>query len=226
MRRWLPALLLMLVLLGAAVYAHSQNVTLGTILRWTYDRTHDAPWLLMILFLVRPPFIVPISLPVVFCGTLWGVWPGALYAVIGMMLSAASSYGLARYVLPRGNAEAAASPNALSRWFGRLRREGFLTVCVMRLMLLPFDPVNFAAAGLRVNFRTFYSATLLGNTAATAIYASVGAAIHLDGLINGQTDVSILSVIDVRQVLLALALILASILIARIIRRRQDQVLR
>lgn len=222
LRRWLPALLLGLILLVIAAIAYGRGVTAGTILRWTYEHTQGAPWLLMILFFLRPPFIVPVSLPVFLCGALWGLWPGGLYAVIGMMLSAASSYALARYVLPPKKILAESAPaNLLSRWFERLRRDGFLTVCIMRVTLLPFDPVNFAAAGLGVNFRTFYLATFLGNTVATVIYASVGAAIHLDTLMSGQVHVPLGKMIDIPQILLALAMILASMLVARIIRRRQ-----
>ncbi|MGH8505299.1 MAG: TVP38/TMEM64 family protein [Stenotrophobium sp.] len=222
LRRWLPALLLALLLAVVAVIAYGCGVTVGTMLRWAYERTQHAPWLLMILFFLRPPFIVPVSLPVFLCGALWGLWPGGLYAVIGMMLSAASSYALARYVLPAKSILSDKAPaNVLSRWFERLRRDGFLTVCIMRVMLLPFDPVNFAAAGLGVNFRRFYLATLLGNTVATVLYASVGAAIHLDTLMSGQAHVPLGDLIDVPQILFALAMILASMLVARIIRRRQ-----
>ncbi|HWU67309.1 MAG TPA: VTT domain-containing protein [Stenotrophobium sp.] len=222
LRRWLPVLLLGALLAVVAVIAHGRGVTAGTLLRWAYEHTQDAPWLLMILFFLRPPFIVPVSLPVFLCGALWGLWPGGLYAVAGMMLSAASSYALARYVLPAGDVLSGEAPaNLLSRWFERLRRDGFLTVCIMRVMLLPFDPVNFAAAGLGVDFRRFYLATLLGNTVATVIYASVGAAIHLDTLMSGQAHVPLGDLVDVPQILFALAMILASMLLARIIRRRQ-----
>ncbi|MGH8455837.1 MAG: TVP38/TMEM64 family protein [Stenotrophobium sp.] len=222
LRRWLPALALMAVLLAIALFAWARGYTVPAFLRWAYETTHDAPWLLLLLFAVRPPFILPVSLPVFLCGALWGLWPGGLYAVIGMLLSAVSSYATARYVLPPSATARPEAAGLMSKWIARLRRDSFLTVMIMRLMLLPFDPVNFAAAGLRVNFRTFFLATVVGNTVATVVYANVGAAIHLDELLSGRANLSLGSVIDIPQLVLAAVFIAISLLVARVIRKRQD----
>lgn len=219
LRHWLPLLLFALALTASLAVAHAQGVTVASALRWLYVTLRDAPWLVLVLFALRPPFVLPISWLVLLCGMLWGLLLGGACAVVGMLLSAASSYAAARFLLPPQSADGAAS-GKLGAWLARLRREGFMSVTLMRLMLLPFDLVNFAAAGLRVDFRSFFLATALGNTVATAIYASVGASIHVEAFLDSGHLPALREVLDTRQLLLTLAALAASLLLAHWFKRR------
>jgi phospholipase D1/2 len=222
-KRWLPALLLGLALLAALIAAHVAGVTIPAALRWIYHAVKDAPWLLLALCALRPPFILPISWPVLLCGAVWGLWPGGAYAVAGMLLSAASSYVIARFIVPAHN-DAAPPASKFDRWLQRLRHEGFMAVVLMRLMLLPFDMVNYAAAALQVKLRSFMLATVIGNTAATLIYSSIGASIRLDAILAGN-EPPLRELFNGRQLLVTLALLALSLLIAYVVKKRSGAAL-
>lgn len=216
-KRWLPAFILVALLIAALVEASIYGITLSTALRWIYSTIKDEPWLLLLVCALRPPFILPISWLVLLCGTLWGLWLGGLYAVTGMLISAASSYVIAHYTVPKGKSES--QQTKFGVWLQRLRKEGFMSLVLMRLMLLPFDMVNFAAAALHVNFRDFMLATLIGNAAATLIYASIGASIRLDVILSGN-EPPLSQIFDARQLALTIVLLAISLLIARYVKKR------
>lgn len=216
-KRWLPAFILVALLLAALIEASVYGITLSSALRWIYNTVKDSPWLLLLVCALRPPFILPISWLVLLCGTLWGLWMGGLYAVLGMMISAASSYWIARITVPRNQSES--SQSKFGAWLQRLRREGFMSVVLMRLMLLPFDMVNFAAAALHVNFRDFMLATLLGNAAATLIYASIGASIRLDAILSGH-EPPLSEMLNTKQLALTIIVLGISLLVARYVKKR------
>ena len=216
-KRWIPAFILSALLIVALVEASIYGVTLSSALQWIYNTIKDSPWLLLLVCALRPPFILPISWLVLLCGTLWGLWAGGLYAVIGMLTSAASSYWIARLTVPKSQSKP--SQSRFGVWLQRLRREGFMSVVLLRLMLLPFDMVNFAAAALHVNFRDFILATLIGNTAATLIYASIGSSIRLDVILSGH-EPPLSEMFNGRQLAFTIILLVISLLIARFVKKR------
>jgi uncharacterized membrane protein YdjX (TVP38/TMEM64 family) len=216
-KRWLPAFILLALLLLGLVEANVYGITLASALRWIYNTIKDAPWLLLLVCVLRPPFIFPISWLVLLCGTLWGLWICGLYAVSGMLISAASSYWIARLTVPKS--KTASAQSKFGAWLQRLRRDGFMSVVLMRLMLLPFDVVNFAAAALQVNFRLFMLATLIGNVTATLIYASIGASVRLDVILSGHQP-PLSEVFDARQLALTIVLLGISLLVARYVKKR------
>lgn len=218
-KRWIPAFILLALLIVALVEASIYGVTLSSALRWIYNSIKDAPWLLLLACALRPPFIFPISWLVLLSGTIWGLWMGGLYAVSGMMISAASSYWIAQVTVPRSQNES--SRSRFGAWLQRLRSNGFMSVVLMRLMLLPFDMVNFAAAALHVNFRDFLLATLIGNTAATLIYASIGSSVRLDVILSGH-EPPLSEILDERQLALTVILLVISLLIARYVKKRSN----
>ena len=218
-KRWLPLLLLGLVLTVTLTIVWRQGITVSAAMRGLYLTVKQAPWLLLLLFALRPPLILPISWLVLLSGMLWGLVAGGAVAVSGMLLSAASSYALARFVLPEREG-AVAVTSRLGAWMQRLRRDGFMSVVLMRLTLLPFDLVNFTAAALRVDFRSYFLATILGNTVATLIYASIGASIHIDAFLDSSELPSLHEALDARQLLATLIVLIASLLMARYFRKR------
>lgn len=216
-KRWIPASILFVLLVIVLVEAGIYGVTLPDALHWIHNTVRNAPWLLLLVCALRPPFILPISWLVLLCGTLWGLWMGGFYAVVGMLISAASSYWIARLTVPRSHAES--SRSKFGEWLQRMRREGFMSVVLLRLMLLPFDMVNFAAAALHVNFRDFMLATLIGNTVATLIYASIGSSIRLDVILSGH-EPPLSEMLNGRQLALTVLMLVISLLIARYVKKR------
>lgn len=216
-KRWFPVFILIALLITGLIEASIYGITLSTALRWIYSTVKDAPWLLLLVCALRPPFIFPISWLVLLCGTLWGLWIGGLYAISGMMISAASSYWIARWTVPKS--QKSTSQSKFNLWLQRMRRDGFMSVVLMRLMLLPFDMTNFAAAALHVNFANFMLATLIGNAAATLIYTSIGASVRLDVILSGQ-EPPLSQIFDAKQLMLTFGLLAISLLVARYVKKR------
>lgn len=218
-KHWLPALILVSLLVGALVEASIVGITLSSALRWIYATLKESPWVLLLLCAVRPPFIVPISWLGLLCGALWGLWLGGLYAIAGMLTSAACSYAIAKFVVPSSKGQS--KKNKFNAWLERKRQDGFMSVVLMRLMLLPFDVVNFAAATLKINLREFMLATLIGNAAVTLIYTSIGASVRLDIILSGgQPPLS--EIFDMRQLAIAIFLLVISLALAAYVKKRSN----
>ncbi len=88
------------------------------------------------------------------------VWPGALAA-------AAISFMVARTV----GRDLAASliGDRLSKYDDSIARNGFKTVLLLRLMCVPFAPLNFGLGLTRVRFWDYFLATALGEAATISI---------------------------------------------------------
>lgn len=88
------------------------------------------------------------------------VWPGALAA-------AAISFLLARTV---GRAFVVAHfGDRLGRYDDSIGRNGFKTVLLLRLMFVPFAPMNFGMGLTKVRFWDFFFATALGEAATISV---------------------------------------------------------
>src|SRR5690554_6416146 len=108
-------------------------------------------WLLLI-YLVRPLFLLPVSVLTVFAGFLFGVWQGMLWSAAASVASAALGYWLAR--LAAGDRVQNQGPTAQ-----RLMNNAFEAVLTMRLASMPGDPINFLCGALRVPICPFLAAT-------------------------------------------------------------------
>ena len=219
LKRWLPALILTVLLLLMVFEARIHGITLPAALNWIYLTIRRDPWVILLIYAVRPPFILPISWLVLLCGTVWGLWLGGLYAMVGMMISAASAYAIARFTVPPSQGDVRRS--RLGAWMQRMRQQGFMSLVLMRLMLLPFDMVNFAAAALHLNFRNFMLGTLIGNAAATLIYTSIGASVRLDIILSGQ-EPPLGEIFKGEQLATTVVLLALSLLVAHYVKKRSN----
>jgi uncharacterized membrane protein YdjX (TVP38/TMEM64 family) len=97
----------------------------------------------------------------------------------------------------------------------RLRRNGFMAVLIMRLLLLPFDPINYLAGFARVRWPAFAMATLLGIIPTAFAFTSFGAAIDVQALAAGE-----MPHFDWRMLGLAAVILAAGVLFSRYYQRR------
>lgn len=214
------ALLIWMLLLGSyAVYYQLHGLTLETSLRQLlalFD-TPYGPLIYLASFLIRPLLFFSVGILCIMGGMIFG--PGSLlhlllalaYAVVGVICSAMISFGIGRFLsnglVPPVNA---ARGELIQRYAERLRRNGFLTVLTMRLVLLPFDVVNYLAALMAVDWKAFLVATALGVVPSTFAFVSFGAAIDMSQIAAGRTPQ-----IDITLILFAAALFLVSMLVSR-----------
>jgi len=196
--------------------ASAAIIQLGDWLRGSYG-----PLLYLMLFILRSLLffsagILSVAGGVIFAGGVDGNLPLAiLYVMIGTQLSALISFGLARYF---GTALGENQFEQERRWtpyLKRLRQNGFMAVLLMRLLLLPFDPINYLAGFANVSWRAFTLATLLGIIPTAFAFTSFGAAIDLQTLAAGQ-----MPQFDWQMLLLALVILVGSLLISRSYQQR------
>lgn len=214
------------LLLGSyALYAWRNGLTvertLQQLLVWL--DTPYGPFLYLLSFLIRPLLFFSAGILCIMGGVIFGA--GSMvnllialgYATVGVIASALISFGIGRFlsqgVIGDGNQR---SNPLVQRYAERLRCNGFLTVLSLRLLLLPFDVVNYLAGLVAVDWKAFTVATAIGVLPSTLAFVSFGAALDVSQLAAGQTPQ-----LDGKMIGLALALFALSLLISRWYKRRE-----
>lgn len=217
------ALLLWLLLIGGyLVYGWRSGLTVTTALVQISDwlRSPYGAVIYLLLFLLRSLLffsagILSIAGGIIFGGGAAGnLLLAFTYVMIGTNLSALLSFGLARYFGASLSAEVLTHERRWTPYLARLRHNGFMAVLLMRLLLLPFDPINYLAGFARVGWSAFALATVLGIIPTAFVFVSFGAAIDLQALAAGQ-----LPRFDWRMLGLAALILAASFLISRYYQR-------
>jgi uncharacterized membrane protein YdjX (TVP38/TMEM64 family) len=162
------------------------------------------------IYTLRPLIFFPASLLTLGIGALCGPLWGSVFAIIGSNLSATLAYFVGRMLgqesVPSEN------QNALQRYLQRMRQNSFETIFIMRLIFLPYDLVNYAAGFLRINYIPFILATILGSIPGTISFVLFGAS---SGLESGSPK------FDWRILLISVAIFVASLLVSRLVKRRE-----
>lgn len=171
----------------------------------------------ILVYLARPIVLFPASVLTIVGGILFGPVLGVLVVVVAANASAMIAYGVGRLLgrTPGRPEPAAATGEAtlVRRWSSRMRDNSFETVLVMRLLFLPYDLVNYLSGVLRLRWMPFLLATALGSLPGTVSFVLLGAS--LDRVDDG------LGGIDAPTLVASIVVFLVSLLIARLLRRRQ-----
>lgn len=184
--------------------------------------TPYGPLLYLLSFLIRPLLFFSAGILCIMGGVIFGAGSTvnlliALgYATLGVIASAIISFGIGRFlgqgIIASSNEK---SNHFVQRYAERLRRNGFLTVLSMRLLLLPFDVVNYLAGLVAVDWKAFTLATAIGVLPSTFAFVSFGAALDVSQLAAGQKPQ-----IDIKMIALAIALFVLSLFISRWYKQR------
>ncbi|RRR73042.1 MAG: TVP38/TMEM64 family protein [Candidatus Viridilinea halotolerans] len=183
-------------------------------------RTPLGPLLYILIYTLRPLAFFSAIIVTLLGGAIWGpVW-GTVFVVIGSNMSATLAYGFGRIfgqgVLATG--APAASAGVVHRYAERLRANAFSTILVMRLIFLPYDLVNYLAGFLRVPYRPFVLASILGSLPGTLTFVLAGAALDIDDIFAGNVSVA---AINPWMLGLSAILFAGGIAIARLLKRRE-----
>lgn len=163
------------------------------------------------VYALRPLAVFPATVLTIAAGLLFGPVVGIIAAVIGANLSAALTWFIGRSIAGDPDSE---RRDLMRRWADRLRRDSFSTVLVMRLLFLPYDLVGYVSGFLRISFWPFLTATAIGSLAGTVAFVLAGASIdRLDQGVAG---------IDPWVIAISAVLFVASLVGARLLRRRTD----
>ncbi len=212
------ALFFWIVLLGSYQwYAwHNHLVPLQALQQIIHllDSNMFGPLLFIVIYTLRPLILFPATVLTLGAGFVFGPVLGIAYTIVGSNLSALLAFFLGRF-LGEGLLNGKNTTGVLQRYTDRLRDHSFETVLLMRFIFLPYDLVNYLCGVLRVNWQAYLLATILGSLPGTIAVALAGSSIHGD-LSRG------LPHFDPRIFAVSVVLLVVSLLISRIIKRREQ----
>lgn len=162
------------------------------------------------IYAVRPLVLFPASLLTIAGGIIFGPVLGILMVTIGANLSAMVAYWVGRSLGAPGG-QGKDETTFLARWSTKMRDRSFATVMLLRLALLPYDLVNYAAGLLRIRPGPFLAATAIGSLPGSIAYVLAGASIdRVDEGVSG---------IDGRVIVASVVLFAVSLVVAKILQR-------
>jgi len=184
-------------------------------------RTPFGPLLYILIYTLRPLAFFSAVIVTLLGGAIWGPLWGTVFVVIGSNLSASLAYGFGRVfgqgILPEGGKDA--TGGIVGRYAERLRKNAFTTVLIMRLIFLPYDLVNYLSGFLRVPFRPFILASILGSLPGTLTFVLAGASLDIDDIFAGRFSIS---AINPWTLVLSVVLFVAGLVIARLLRQKEQ----
>jgi len=164
--KWGLALFLLLIASAGAAWQWlplggeiDLNGMIDGIARW---RDHPLALGMVLAAYVLAGFaLVPVTLLIAGTGAAFGPLLGSLYAIAGVLASAAAAH-TAGAILARAGVQRLAGAR-LQRFLGAQARGGVLAVAGVRMIpLAPFTVVNIVFGALDVKLRVFLAGTLLG----------------------------------------------------------------
>lgn len=134
-----------------------------------------APLAIIVVHVLSGLIAAPGMLMIAATVLLFGAWPGALYALLGMLANGITVYAIGRFGARRAVDQWLAG-RAGSRLDGLnrlLARRGVLTIALVRLAPVPYSLVNIIAGASRIGFVDFVLGTAIGLLPVIALLAGV-----------------------------------------------------
>jgi phosphatidylserine/phosphatidylglycerophosphate/cardiolipin synthase-like enzyme/uncharacterized membrane protein YdjX (TVP38/TMEM64 family) len=172
------------------------------------------PLAVMIGYVAAGFLMVPVMLLIAVTGIVFGPLRGFLFAICGVLLSAAAGYGLGHW-LGRETVQRLLGPriNRLSR---RIARRGILAIMIVRMLpIAPFMMVNIVAGASHIRLRDYLIGTVLGMMPGIAL--TVTFVHHLAEAVRNPGVESVAVLVAVVALMIGLAIILQ-----RLLRRKRD----
>lgn len=135
------------------------------------------PLLFILVYGVRPLIFFSAAVLTIAAGLLFGPVFGFIYAIIGGNLSAMVAFYIGRY-FGEGVLDGGDSENTIQRYAEQMRKNPFESILTMRFIFLPFDLVNYLAGFLKVDWKPFLFATILGSLPGGLSFVLIGASIE------------------------------------------------
>lgn len=212
----------LLVILGAwglmigaiQLYAWRAMLTPGEVLQHLVVACRmdiTGPLLFIGVAALSPLLLVPAALLGGLAGACFGPVYGILYTLVGCNLSALLTYGLGR-LSRQGHGRLAL---LCARYGPRLQRRPLLSVIVLRLSFMPYDPVNYLVGLLHVRLWPFLVGNTLGSLPGVALIVLAGSAVGGPGA--GSAAISPVTLTA------ALLLLTLSVGLAVVLRRRAQR---
>ena len=120
----------------------------------------NAALIYIVIYAVRPLILFPATLLTIASGLIFGPWLGTLFTIIGENASANFGFSLSRWF--GREAVTSHSTEMMNRWDSKLEQNGLVAVLTMRLIMLPFDAVNFGCGLTSIRHRDYAIGTFIG----------------------------------------------------------------
>jgi pyruvate/2-oxoglutarate dehydrogenase complex dihydrolipoamide dehydrogenase (E3) component/uncharacterized membrane protein YdjX (TVP38/TMEM64 family) len=171
------------------------------------------PLLYILAYTIRPLTFIPGTLMTILSGVFFGFWGGIVYTFIGANLSAIFAYAIGRFF---GGTGVQKSTGVFGRFATTCRTHPFTSVLTMRLLFIPFDGVNYGSGFLRIPFVPYVLGTLVGTILGIVTFVAIGASVSVSEFKAHGISIQ---AINSTYLLLSAGIFIASLVIARILKR-------
>lgn len=135
----------------------------------------NASLIYIVLYTIRPLIFFPATLLTISSGLIFGPVLGIVFTVIGENFSASFAFALARWF---GRSWVASNENEfLAKWEKKLQQNGLVTVLILRMVMLPFDLVNYGCGLTSLKYRDYALGTAIGIMPALIAYVLLGGSV-------------------------------------------------
>ncbi len=199
------------IIAGFLYYKNHSGKDNTMILQDTYHNLSSTalwPLLYIVFYMIRPIIFFPATLLTFLSGTLFGVWWGFLYTMIGENLSASVAYFIGRFFwthIP----ELKKTPISLNP------NKTFSSILFTRLAFFPFDLVNYLAGFLRLSWLPFAIATVIGIIPWALVFIIAWASIQW----TEDFDISSIT-FEPRLIIISIVLFMVSVVLAHFLKRK------
>ncbi len=136
-----------------------------------------APFTYILFYSFRSLFFFPASVLTIIAGILFGPWFGLIFTIIGENISANISFVVGRYFMKDFDESIESKNRFINKAFCSTRKNGFLTVLIMRLSFVPFDLVGYFSGICNIKQKEFALGTLLGTIPGLLTYTMLGSSV-------------------------------------------------
>ncbi len=177
-----------------------------------FTSTMWGPVIYIGLYAIRPLVLFPATLLTALSGTLFGFWWGVLYTIVGENASANFAYWIGRFF----GKDIKLEDSIIGNWVEALRARPFEAVLFMRLFYMPFDLTNYGAGILKINWSSYFMATLIGILPGLTTFVALGAALNLAEFSENGLS---FDAFDPRFIALSVAIFVVSIILSKYLKR-------
>ena len=170
------------IIISAIIHFISTDISLKELLENLQSLIKSSgPWapITYILFYsFRSLLFFPASLLTIFAGALFGPWFGLIFTMIGENISANISFIVGRYFMKDYDGSLENKSKFIDKAFCSTRKNGFLTILIMRLSFVPFDLVGYFSGICNIKQKEFALGTLLGTIPGLLTYTMLGSSVE------------------------------------------------
>ena len=175
------------------------------------------PLLYMLVYVLRPLIFFPATVLTALSGALFGLPLGILFTVIGENGSANLAYWVGRFF---GNDAHLEDNRLFGRFVKKAQDEPFIAVLLMRFLYVPFDLTNYGSGIMKIRWRAYALATVIGILPGLITFVALGASLDLEVLLGAEKVSDLAGSINPWMLVFTVVLFLGSLLLARFFKKK------